>query len=75
MSEAELRAQRAQDNLLGRWANVLVPPLVGTLAMTHGWGPTVAVTGAGLFAALAGILLWVPETRGRELEETARLRA
>lgn len=61
------------NNLLGRWANVLLPPIAGALAMRYGWGPTVAASGVALLFAVAGILAWVPETKARELEQTARL--
>lgn len=61
------------NNLLGRLANVALPPLAGTLAMEFGWGATVRVTAIFLLAALAGILAWMPETRARELEDTARV--
>jgi putative MFS transporter len=39
----------------------------------YGWGPTLSVT--AIFPALALIVIWVvlPETRGRELEDTASL--
>jgi len=61
------------NNLLGRQANVFLPPLVGWLAADLGWGPTVAASALFLGVALAGIWRWLPETRARELEETARL--
>lgn len=61
------------NNLLGRIAYVLVPPLVGAVAESTGWGPAVSVTVIPLAVALLLILAVLPETRGRELEETSRV--
>lgn len=61
------------NNLLGRQANVWLPPLVGWIAADLGWGPTVAGSAVFLFVALFGIWRWMPETRARELEDTARV--
>jgi putative MFS transporter len=61
------------NNLLGRVGYVLSPLLVGQLAVGLGWGRAVASTTVFPLAALALILLWLPETNGRELEDTARL--
>lgn len=60
------------NNLLGRQANVWLPPLVGWVAADLGWGPTAA--GLAVFppVALTLIAWWMPETRARELEDTAR---
>ncbi|HSN98437.1 MAG TPA: MFS transporter [Candidatus Nanopelagicales bacterium] len=59
------------NNLLGRTAAVLSPILAGHAAERFGWGRTVAVTTIFPAAALALILLAMPETRGLELEETS----
>lgn len=59
------------NNLLGRIGYVLSPPLVGYFAARHGWGPTVAATAVFPLLALVLILAVLPETSGRELEETA----
>ncbi len=59
------------NNLLGRPGYVLAPLLVGALAEAHGWGAAVRPTVLGPLVALALILWWMPETAGRELEETA----
>jgi MFS transporter, putative metabolite:H+ symporter len=59
------------NNLLGRVGYVLSPLVVGELASRHGWGPSVAATAAFPLIALVLILAWLPETRGRELEEIA----
>lgn len=61
------------NNLLGRVGYVLAPLAVGAAAGTYGWGPSVAATALGPLVALAIILAKLPETRGRELEDTARL--
>ena len=58
--------------MLGRVGYVLSPIAVGMAAESWGWGPSVAATAVG--PTLALLLLWalLPETRGRELEETSR---
>ncbi|MBX3181870.1 MAG: MFS transporter [Polyangiaceae bacterium] len=60
------------NNLLGRLGYVLSPFVVGAAAERVGWGPAVSATAAFQLAALVLIFLWLPETKGRELEETAR---
>ncbi len=47
--------------------------MVGAAAGTIGWGSAVSLTAVFLAAALTLILWLLPETAGRELEETARL--
>jgi putative MFS transporter len=37
-----------------------------------GWGVSVGSTALFALGALGLILLWLPETRGRELEDTAK---
>lgn len=61
------------NNLLGRIGYVTSPLLVGFAAERVGWGPAVSAT--AIFPLLAlGLILWLlPETRGKELEETARV--
>ena len=61
------------NNLLGRLGFVSSPLLVGAAAGRFGWGPSVAITAIFPLFALALLLLRVPETGGRELEDTARL--
>lgn len=61
------------NNLLGRTSYVLAPLVVGQLATTWGWGPSVSLTAIGPVVALVLILVWMPETRGRELEDSAAL--
>jgi putative MFS transporter len=59
------------NNLLGRIGYVLSPFALGALAKERGWGPV--LRGSVVFPAIALALLWwwLPETRGRELEQTA----
>jgi putative MFS transporter len=61
------------NNLLGRVGFVIAPALVGTLAGRIGWGDAVSATALFPVVALVLALLVLPETRGRELEDTARL--
>lgn len=61
------------NNLLGRIGYVLAPIGVGFAAEHVGWGPAVASTAIGPLLALVLILRWMPETKGKELEETAAL--
>lgn len=59
------------NNLIGRIGYVASPALVGALADGIGWGRAVRLT--TIFPILALILIFwlLPETRARELEETA----
>lgn len=63
------------NNLLGRIGYIVSPPLVGYLADARhgnlGWGLTLRSTAVFPVLALVLILALLPETRGRELEETA----
>jgi putative MFS transporter len=61
------------NNLLGRVGYVLSPVLLGAAAETVGWGPSLASTTLFAAGALLCLWRWLPETRGRELEETARV--
>jgi MFS transporter, putative metabolite:H+ symporter len=61
------------NNFLGRIGYVVAPIAVGIAAETYHWGPSVAFTAMFPMVALAIILAKLPETRGRELEETAQL--
>ena len=61
------------NNLLGRIGYVTSPALVGLLAGTHGWGRSVQYMVVGLVVAVVLILWWLPETSGKELEETAEM--
>jgi putative MFS transporter len=59
------------NNLIGRIGYWVSPFVIGEIALTTGWGPPLRVT--AIFPILAlGLILWLlPETRARELEETA----
>jgi putative MFS transporter len=61
------------NNLLGRVTYVIGPIAVGVAAGTWGWGLSVAATAIGPFLALILLQALLPETRGQELEETARI--
>jgi putative MFS transporter len=61
------------NNLLGRIGYVIAPALVGAAAGVIGWGNAVSLTAIFPLVAL-GLVLWLlPETKQRELEETAAL--
>ena len=61
------------NNLLGRIGYVLSPIAVGQAAVHVGWGPAVSATAVFPLVAL-GLILWLlPETKGRELEETSAM--
>ena len=59
------------NNLIGRIGYVASPLAVGLAAESIGWGPAVASTAIFPLIALGLIWLWLPETGGRELEETS----
>ncbi len=61
------------NNLLGRIGYVLSPIIVGVAAESLGWGMSVRIT--AIFPLIAVVLIWVmlPETKNKELEETAAL--
>jgi putative MFS transporter len=61
------------NNLLGRLSPVVAPPLIGAAAAAYGWGPSVAATVLGPALALCLVLVALPETTRRELEETSAL--
>jgi len=61
------------NNLLGRLGYVISPLAVGAIAHEVGWGPAVAPTPNRPVIALILIWRWLPETTGRELEDTAKL--
>jgi putative MFS transporter len=59
------------NHLLGRIALVVSPTAVGFAAARIGWGRAVSLTTVFPVIALVLILVLLPETRGRELEETS----
>lgn len=71
-TEVRADAFALANSALGRVGYVLSPIAVGVAAGTYGWGRAVAATSLGMIAALVLILLVLPETRGRELEDTSR---
>lgn len=63
------------NHLLGRVGHVLSPAAIGAFAETAGWGATLRATALLPLLALVLILARLPETAGRELEETSSLPA
>jgi putative MFS transporter len=61
------------NNLIGRVGNILSPLVVGAAAERFGWGPVIRLAALFTMASLGLIWLLLPETKGRTLEETARL--
>lgn len=61
------------NNLIGRLGYVASPALVGVVAGQTSWGTAVRITAIFPLIALVMILAFLPETRARELEETAAL--
>lgn len=59
------------NNLIGRIGYVLSPAVVGLCARELGWGAAVRATAIFPVVALVLIFWLLPETRARELEETA----
>jgi MFS transporter, putative metabolite:H+ symporter len=59
------------NNLLGRIGYVIAPVLVAQTAASIGWGRAVSFTAVFALVALGLILWFLPETSGRELEETS----
>jgi putative MFS transporter len=61
------------SNVFGRVSHVLGPAALGYFAQRYGYGPSLAFTAIFPLLALAIIQLKLPETRGKELEETSAL--
>ena len=61
------------NNVIGRVGYCVSPPVVSYLSERAGWGPVMAATAVFPVLALGLIWLFLPETRGRELEETAQV--
>ena len=61
------------NNLIGRIGYVLSPIAVGWLAERWGWGLAVRPTAIFPLIAFVMILLLLPETANRDIEDTARL--
>ena len=61
------------NNMIGRVSYVLAPYLVSLVAEQRGWGFAMRLTCVGPVVALVLILVLLPETKDKELEETARV--
>ncbi len=61
------------NNLIARTIAALSHTVIGFSAARMGWGPSVAFTSLFLIATIVLIWLMLPETQGRELEETSKL--
>ena len=61
------------NNLLGRIGYILGPAAAGWLGAMHGLGNAVASMTSMPLLALILLLVWVPETSNKELEETSVL--
>jgi putative MFS transporter len=61
------------NNGIGRIGHVLSPALLGIAAESFGWGAAVRSTAILPLLAAALVVLFLPETAGKELEETAAL--
>ena len=72
-TEQRAGAFALSNNLIGRVAYVMSPLIVGAVAGDIGWGAAVRYTAVFPLLALGLIFLFLPETRGRELEDTAQL--
>lgn len=72
-TEARGDAFALANNVIGRIGYIGSPVLVGIAAEQFGWGPAVASTALFLGASLVLLLAMLPETQGKELEETAAL--
>jgi putative MFS transporter len=63
------------NNLIGRIGYVLSPLAIGQVVDQYGWGVPLRFSTLFPLAALGLIFLWLPETRGRELEEISKASA
>jgi putative MFS transporter len=61
------------NNILGRIGYWGSPFVIGAFVDGRGWGPVLRVTSIFPLLALALVLWLLPETRSKELEETARV--
>jgi putative MFS transporter len=61
------------NNGIGRIGHVLSPVLVGVAAESFGWGAAVRATAVLPLIAAGLVLARLPETAGRELEDTSTL--
>jgi putative MFS transporter len=61
------------NNLLGRITYVLSPIAVGELAERYQWGPVIQATAVAPVVAIALIFWLLPETKNRDIDDTAAL--
>ncbi len=61
------------NNLIGRVGYWVSPFVIGQLAKDGGWAPILRVTAVFPLVALLLVWLLLPETKAKELEETARV--
>jgi MFS transporter, putative metabolite:H+ symporter len=59
------------NNIVGRTGYWISPFVVGYFANTYGWAAPLRITSVFPLVALGLVWLWLPETKGRELEEIA----
>lgn len=71
-TEARGNAAAWSNNLIGRIGYVLSPLAIGQVVQEYGWGVPLRLTTLFPLAALGLIFLWLPETRGRELEDISK---
>jgi putative MFS transporter len=71
-TEARGNAVAWSNNLIGRIGYVFSPLAIGEMVGKYGWGVPLRLSTLFPVLALVLILLWLPETNARELEETSR---
>lgn len=71
-TELRANAMAWSNNLIGRLGYVFSPLVIGGIADQVGWGSALRPTVIFAIGALVCVYLWMPETAGRELEDTAR---
>lgn len=71
-TEARGNAAAWSNNLIGRVGYVLSPLAIGQVVQEYGWGAPLRLTTLFPLIALGLIFLWLPETRGRELEDISQ---
>jgi putative MFS transporter len=70
-TELRANAMAWSNNLIGRLGYVFSPLVIGGVADRLGWGMALRPTVVFALGALVLVYLWMPETAGRELEDTA----
>jgi putative MFS transporter len=71
-TELRANAMAWSNNLIGRLGYVFSPLVLGGIAEQVGWGSALRPTVVFALAALVLVYVWMPETAGRELEDTAQ---